>query len=231
MNRAGRFRPVAAVSALVAGAAGLAANAFLVGYYVLARPWQPGHDGPWEWLGSANDLVGALASAATIPVVGYLVRRVPGDRLLGGFGVAAVLGSAAMAAAGPMLVAGAITLQTQFVVAGVALPVLFGWLWRASVAARRHGVLPRRTARLGELIGAIALGATTVAGVGALLPAGSTAQYVLVGVAAVPGLLAYLAYPAWQLLAGRAWWRGEPARWSADQSRVVGGVSPGLARE
>src|SRR6478752_2755041 len=33
------FRRIAAVSAVVAGAAGITANALLIGYYVLARPW------------------------------------------------------------------------------------------------------------------------------------------------------------------------------------------------
>ncbi|HEY5878860.1 MAG TPA: hypothetical protein VIU11_08115 [Nakamurella sp.] len=201
------MRRVAALSAMVGGACGVAANASLLGYYALARPWQPGHDGPYEWLGPANDLIGSLSMAALIPVIGYVRRRVPDDRLLGVLSAAGVVASAGLAAGGPLLVGGVITLETQFVVAGVGLPVIFGWLWRASRAARRTGVLPPRTARFGEIVGMTALAATGLAAIGAVLPAGSAAQYVVLGLAAVPGLPAYLAFPVWEILAGRAWWR------------------------
>ena len=73
--------------------------------------------------------------AALIPVIGYVRRRVPDDRLLGVLSAAGVVASAGLAAGGPLLVGGAINLETQFVVAGVGLPVIFGWLWRACRAA------------------------------------------------------------------------------------------------
>lgn len=200
------FRRVAGASAIVAGVAGCSANGFLIAYYVLARPWQAGHSGPYEWLGPANDIVGSLSMALLVPVIAFVWGQARGDRLLDVLSVAGMLASAAFASAGPMLVAGRITLETQFVVAGLGLPVIFGWLWRASRAARRRGLLPRRTAGLGRWIGIVALAATGVVGLGALLPLGSTAQIVLLGVAAIPGLPAYLAFPVWQILAGRAWW-------------------------
>ncbi len=199
------FRRIPAVSAILAGTAGLAANAFLILYFALARPWQPGHDGPWEWLGPANDITGSLSMAALIPVIVHIRRRVPGDRLLGLLSVGGVLAAAASAAAGPLLVGGLITLDTQFVVAGVGLPVIFGWLWRAGRAAGRIALLPPRTARFGERIGMTALGATVLAGIGSLLPVGSPAQHVVVGRAALPGLPAYLAFPVWQVVVGRSW--------------------------
>jgi hypothetical protein len=220
----------AGVSAVVAGAAGITANALLIGYYVLARPWEPGHAGPHEWLGPTNDIVGSLSMAALIPVIGYVWRRVPGDRVLAGLSATAVLASAAFAAAGPMLVAGRITLETQFVVAGVGLPVIFGWLWRANRASRRSGLLPPRTARLGRWIGVVALAATGLAGIGALLPFRLSAQVIVVGAAAIPGLPAYLAFPVWQVLAGRAWLAPD-ATWIADQTRAGPPELPEPARK
>lgn len=223
------FRRVAGVSAVVAGAAGLTANALLIGYYLLARPWQPVRWGPHEWLGPANDIVGSLSMAALIPVIGYVWRRVPDDRPLAVLSGAAIAASAAFAVAGPMLVAGRITLETQFVVAGVGLPVIFGWLWRANRASRRSRLLPPRTARLGRWIGVVALAATGLAAIGALLPFGSPAQVVVLGAAAIPGLPAYLAFPVWQILAGRAWLASGP-RWIADQTRAELPELPGSAR-
>jgi hypothetical protein len=212
------FRRVAAVSALVAGAAGITANAFLIGYFAVARSGAAGPPGRWEWLGPANDIVGSLSMAALIPVIGYVRRRVPADRVLAVLSGGALLASAALAAAGPLLVAGVITLDTQFLVAGLGLPVIFGWLWRANRASRRSDVLPPRAARLGRWIGVVALAATALAGIGALLPFGSPAQVIVVGAAAIPGLPAYLAFPVWQVVAGRAWLAPGAAR-IADQTR------------
>ncbi len=223
------FRRVAGTSAIVAGVAGCGANAFLIAYYVLARPWEAGHSGPYEWLGPANDIVGSVSMALLIPVIGYVWRQVRGDRLLAGLSATAVLASAAFAVAGPLLVAGRITLETQFAVAGVGLPVIFGWLWRANRASRRSGLLPPRTARLGRWIGVVALAATGLAGVGALLPFGSPAQVIVVAAAAIPGLPAYLAFPVWQVLAGRAW-LAPGATWIADQTRAYLPELPESAR-
>jgi hypothetical protein len=89
--------------------------------------------------------------------------------------------------------------------------VIFCWLWRASRAAGHRRVLPRRTARVGEVIAVLALAGTAVAFTAMLLPTASAGQVVVLGVAALAGLPAYLAFPVWQLMAGRAWWR-DPAR-------------------
>jgi hypothetical protein len=218
MNRR-LFRRAAAVSAVVAGVAGVIANGCLVLYYALARPWEAGHAGPWEWLGPANDIVGSVSMAALIPVIVYVGRKVPADRLLGVLCVAGVLASSAFALAGPMLVAGVITLETQFVVAGVGLPVIFGWLWRASWSAGHAQVLPPRTARAGELIAIAALAATGVALAGLLLPPASVGQFAVLGVAAVAGLPAYLAFPVWLIDVGRAWWREQPTVTGAREVR------------
>lgn len=216
-----RFSRSAGACAGVAGATGIAANAALIGYFVLAAPWEPGHNGRWEWLGPANDIVGSVSMVALIPVIAYLRHRVPGDRLLAALSVGGVLAAGASAVAGPLLVAGVITLPTQFVVAGVGLPVIFGWLWRANRAAARAGVLPRRTARFGDVIAIAALGATGLAGIGAALPAGSVGQYVVLALVALPGLAAYLAFPVWQIAAGRTWWRDA-------RSGAPTGVTPAL---
>jgi hypothetical protein len=198
------FRRAAASGAVVSGITGIAANLLLILYFALAKPWNSGHDGPWEWMGPANDIVGAVSIAALIPVVAHLSRRLRHDRLIVILGVGSVLAMAAGAVAGPLLVTGQISLETQFVVAGIELPILFGWLLRVSRTGGRAGILPASLARFGERIGAGALLGTALAVLSFALPWGSIGQYALLGLAALAGLPAYLAFPVWALRLGRA---------------------------
>jgi hypothetical protein len=141
----------------------------------------------------------------------------------------AALAALALAAAGPLLVAGVITLSAQFVVAGVGLPIVFGWLWRAGRTARHSGALPARTARAGELIARAALAGTVVAVAALLLPTASAGQIVALCAAAVAGLPAYLAFPVWLIAAGRAWLSG-PGSAAEDGERVGLGSELGGSR-
>ena len=197
------FRRAAAATALASGITGIAANALLVLFFALARPWETGGSARWDWLGPANDIVGAVSMAAFIPAVVYLTQLLRDDRLLVVLGGVSILGMGGLAAAGPLLVAGQISLETQFVVAGLALPPLFGWLLRACLTGGRRGALAPKLALFGERIGAGALVGTAVAIASLALPTGSVAQYVALGLAAIPGLPAYLVFPVWQLRFGR----------------------------
>ena len=69
MSSAGR----AALFAYAAGATGILANLFLIGFYAL----QVGRPENGTWLGSANDLVGSLGTAFMIPVALALSARLP----------------------------------------------------------------------------------------------------------------------------------------------------------
>jgi hypothetical protein len=97
---------------------------------------------------------------------------------------------------------GWVSLEVQFAVAGVGLPVLFGWMWFVSRTGWQSGRLPRAVGRLGVWIGILAVSGTALAGIGALLPWGSPAQFVLFGAGAVLGLPAYLAFPVWPIALG-----------------------------
>ena len=65
------------------------------------------------------------------------------------------------------------------------------------------GVFPASLATFGERVGVAALVATGIAGVALVLPSGSVPQNVLLGIAAVIGLPAYLAFPVWPIRLAR----------------------------
>lgn len=187
---------------MISGLSGIAANLLLGGFFAVARPLGDGSS-PWAWLGPANDVTGAISMATMIPVVLELGRRIPSNRLLRLLSGSGVVAMGALALAGPLLVGGVISLNVQFVVAGAALPVIFGWLVMVNRAGRRAAVLPDDVAVFGRNVGVAALAGTALAAVGALAPAQSSAQYVLFGAAAVIGLPAYLAFPVWPILLAR----------------------------
>ncbi|MER6006529.1 hypothetical protein ABT120_48890 [Nonomuraea angiospora] len=63
--------------AVAGGVTGLVADAFLVLFYVVARPWA---DDPGDsWLGPANDVLVLLQYLALVPVVRGLGRLMAGD--------------------------------------------------------------------------------------------------------------------------------------------------------
>jgi len=196
------FRRVAATGAMVGGVSGIVANLALLGFFALSRPWQSAAS-PWALLGPANDVIGAVSTAALIPMVGYLVRVLPRSRLLTVFGAASIVGMAGLTAVAPLMLSGVVSLTVQFVVAGLAMPAMFGWLLVVNRAGRRADVFPAKLATFGERVGAAALVATGIAGAALLVPAGSVAQNALFGIAGVAGLPAYLAFPVWPILLAR----------------------------
>ena len=195
------FRRVAACGAVIGGVSGIVANLALMGFFALSRPWQPATQ--WAWLGPANDVTGAVSTAALIPVVIYLDRVLPRNRLLTVFGTAGILGMAGLTVVAPLMLSGVVTLMVQFVVAGVALPAMFGWLLVVNRVGRREGVFPVALANFGERVGVAALVATGIAGMALVVPPGSVPQNVLLGIAAIVGLPAYVAFPVWPIRLAR----------------------------
>ena len=63
----------------------------------------------------------------------------------------------------------------------------------------------------GRNVGIAALVGTAIAGVKALLPSDSASQHVVLGLAALVGLPAYLAFPVWPILLARKVLRDEIA--------------------
>ena len=204
------FSRRAAICAVISGVSGIAANLLLAGFFAMARPWVDSSSS-WAWLGPANDVTGAISMATMIPVVAYLGRLIPSTRRLRVLAWGSMLAMGALALAAPLMLSGVVTLTAQFAVAGIGLPVIFGWLVMVNIAGRRAGVIPDSVAVFGRNVGAAALAATTIAGAGTLLPAGSVTQYVVLGLAALAGLPAYLAFPVWPILLARKVLRGEIA--------------------
>jgi hypothetical protein len=186
--------------ALVAGVTGCTANGLLLTLYAVALPGNSGY----EWTGPANDVVGAMSSLAIIPMA-IGVRDLLGSpgELPALTGTVAV-GGAASATGSALLLSRRIDLPVQSAVGGVfALSLL---LWTGSVGrwGGRTGLLPMRVARAARIIAAAGLGGIAVAGLGALLPRGSVAQYAVAGPGVAAALAAFVAIPMWQLGLSRA---------------------------
>jgi hypothetical protein len=210
-----------AVCALLSGITGIVANVSLAGFFALAGPWGDPAGGRWSWLGPANDVTGAISMATLIPVVLYLGRRVPSNRLLQVLAGGSVLAMGALALVAPLMLAGVVPLTVQFVVAGLGLPVIFGWLVVINRVGGHSGALPDSVAAFGRTVGVAALAGTAFAGAAALLPSGTAAQYVLLGVAAAAGLPAYLAFPVWPILLARSIFAGRTAQDGSPATRVT----------
>jgi hypothetical protein len=189
----------AALSSYVAGVTGILANLFLIGFYTL----QVGSPENGTWLGSANDLVGSLGTAFMIPVALALSAWLP-ERLA--CRIIQVLGLSAMTilvVGGPLLVLGVLEFEVQAPIMIGAWVVLSLWLFLVNRWLRSSGALPPRTARFGELLGALVLAAGPVAGAGLLLPWMSLPQLILFSTGGVLAMIGMLGIPFWFLLLGR----------------------------
>jgi hypothetical protein len=183
----------------VAGVTGILANLFLIGFYAL----QVGRPENGTWLGSANDLVGSLGTAFMIPVALALSAWLP-ERLA--CRIIQVLGLSAMTilvVGGPLLVLGVLEFEVQAPIMIGAWVVLSLWLFLVNRWLRSSGALPPRTARFGELLGALVLAAGPVAGAGLLLPWMSLPQLILFSTGGVLAMIGMLGIPFWFLLLGR----------------------------
>ncbi len=152
-------------------------------------------------LGSANDIVGSLATAFMIPVALSLGGRLPqrqAARLTQGAGLIAM---AFLSIGGPLLVLEVLAFEIQTPIAIGAWIVLSLWLFLINRWLRLSGALQSQVTRLGEFLGAGTLTGYVVVGLGLLLPWMSWPQLVVFGV--LVGLPAYLGNPVWFVLLGR----------------------------
>lgn len=150
--------------------------------------------------GMANDLVGSLGTAFMIPVALALSAWLPERHFCR---IVQVLGVSAMAmlvVGGPLLVLGVLEFEVQAPIVVGAWVILSLWLFHVNRWLRSSGDLPPRTARFGELMGALVLAAGAVAGPGVLLPWTSVPQLILFGAG---GVLAMIGTPFWFLFLGR----------------------------
>ena len=182
---------------VASGVCGVVGTALLAAFFAFADPFTTS-GGPWHWAGRANDVVGSLAWFLLIPAVAWFAF-VLRDVLVRVWSALTVVGLAAMAVAGPLLVREQITLDDQYAVSAVGLPLVVGWVWLVSRRGARWGAIGGVAAATGRAtVLVFVLGAVVgLAGL-ALLPWGSPALVV----ALVPGVLGWVALTAWPLVLG-----------------------------
>ena len=188
-----------ALFAYAVGTTGILANLFLIAFFAL----QASHPEDGTSLGSANDLVGSLASAFMIPVALALSAWLPDRRLSRITQVVGLLAMAVLTVGGPLLVSGVLAFNVQAPIMVSAWMVLCLWLFLINRGLRLSAVLRPRLARLGEVLGAGTLVGGAVVGLGFLLPWMSWPQLVVFGMSGVLGVIGMLGIPVWFLLLGR----------------------------
>ena len=185
--------------AYAAGATGILANLSLIAFFAL----QATHPDDGFSLGSANDIVGSLATAFMIPVALFLGGRLPPRRAARFTQAAGLTAMALLSVGGPLLVLGVLAFEVETPIAMAAWIILSLWLLLVNRWLRLSNALPVRLARLGEYLGAGTLVGYLVVGLGLLLPWMSSGQLVVFGVGLVIGLPAWLGIPVWFVLLGR----------------------------
>jgi hypothetical protein len=190
---------MAARFAYAVGATGILANLFLIAFYAL----QASHPEDGTSFGTANDLVGSLASVFTIPVALALSAWLPDRRLSRFTQVVGLSAMAVLTVGGPLLVLGVLAFNVQAPIMVAAGMVLCLWLFLVNRGLRLSGILPSRATRLGEFLGAGTLSAGAVVGCGFLLPWMSWEQLVVFGVGGILGVIGMLGIPIWFVLLGR----------------------------
>lgn len=184
--------------AYAAGVTGTFANLFLIAFFT----FQFSRLGGGASLGSANDLVGSLASALMFPVVFALSTMLPDRRsrwITRALGLSAL---AVLTAGGPLLVLGVLTFDVQAPIAVSAWMVLCLWLFLINRWLRLSAALGRGVARFGEFLGAGTMAGIAIVGLGFLLPWMSWPQFVVFGAGGVLGVIGMLGMPIWFVLLG-----------------------------
>lgn len=187
--------------AAASGVTGLIANAFLVLFYLTARPWA---DEPEDgWFGLANDYLVAIQYLALVPVILGLGRLLTGDaraRLWTRIGLVAAVAVVVLQA---LLVTGVMPFAYQVVPVSLSGIAAMCWAGAISAAARRSRALPATVTRLGR---AIVLGlpaAIAAFGIGALVTVVFDLEWAWAA-GAIPGVVVWTLFPAWTLLLGAA---------------------------
>lgn len=185
--------------AYAAGATGILANLLLIAFFAL----QASNPDDGFSLGSANDIVGSLATAFIILVALSLGGRLPQRRAARFTQAAGLTAMALLTVGGPLLVLGVLAFEVATPITMAAWIILSLWLLLVNRWLRLSNALPVRVARLGEFLGAGTLAGYVVVGLGLLLPWMSWAQLVVFGVGVLVGLPSWLGIPVWFLFLGR----------------------------
>ena len=188
-----------ALFAYAAGATGILANSLLIAFFAL----QAAHPDDGFSLGSANDLVGSLASVFMIFVALALGGRLPHRRAAHLTQAAGLTAMALLSVGGPLLVLWVLAFEVATPITMAAWIILSLWVLLVNRWLRLFNVLPDGLARLGECLGAGTLAGYVIVGLGLLLPWMSWAQLVVFGVGMFIGVPSWLGIPGWFVLLGR----------------------------
>ncbi|MET9242590.1 hypothetical protein [Nonomuraea sp. NPDC003709] len=185
--------------AVAGGVTGLVADAFLVLFYVVARPWA---DDPGDsWLGPANDVLVLLQYLALVPVVRGLGRLMAGDARARGWTRIGLVAAVLVVVLQALLLTGLMPFEYQVV--PVSLSAVAGMCWAGAISAAgaRTGTLPAAVTRLGR---AIVIGlpvAVGAFGVGFLVTVFFDVSWAWAA-GGIPGAVVWTMFPAWTLLVG-----------------------------
>ena len=202
-NTGDTARRVTRWAAWVAGATGCAANLLLAVFYA-GRGTSLGMQGAAEWAGPANDVVGAVSSAAMVPMALGLLAHLGRPRGLVLVTWAAVGAMIALCASSVLLLRGVIPFTAQAAAAVPAVAMIFGWLLLVGRAGRATATSARPLSTAAVTIGAGLLTAFPLLGAAALLPNGSPGRLLLGGLGLTLGVAAFVAYPIWLLRLARS---------------------------
>ena len=186
-------------SALTSGLIGVIAAAFLVLFYITARPWM---DSPNEgWFGLANDALTMVQYLALIPVVVGLRRIMSGDPGARVWSGAAVTAAVALVVLQLLLVTRLLPFAVQVIPASLCALVTLCWAAAISSAGARTGTLPSPTIHLGQAIG-IGLPIALVSFlIGFAVTAVADVPWAWVA-GGIPGAIVWLLFPLWTLRVG-----------------------------
>ncbi len=163
--------------------------------------------GPFRF-GAANDIGGSIFAALFIPLVIGLERLLPRTGWSRGLAGVTVAASVAGIILPLLLVAGALSFETQspMVVAVFELQSL--WLLLAGRRMRTVPPFAGRLARITQVVGASFICGTAIAGAGLALPSGSVPQLAVMGIGGAIAVVGWVGWPVWFLAAGRTLRRG-----------------------
>lgn len=205
-------------AALASGVIGVVADAFLILYYAVAKPWT---ETPAEsWFGAANDVL-IIAQFGLLGVVVLGLQRAlaaaPRVRL---WSVVALLACAAIVLLQVLFVAGVFTFDA--VVVPVSLSGIACMIWAAVVSrpGRDAGVLSTTAAGLGRWLGILLPASVVVFGIGFVVTVVADVAWAWVAGAA-PAFAVWILLPLWTGAVAL------PARVTVDHEMrgPVGGVS------
>jgi hypothetical protein len=135
--------------ALASGVAGLVADAFLVLFYVTAKPWTGAvNDG---WFGRANDLLVVGQYLALVPVVLGLGQLMSGDARARRWTRISVAACIAVLVLQVLLLTRVLGFAIQVIPVSLSVIVTMFWAGAISSAGARTRTLPRSAIRLGRV--------------------------------------------------------------------------------